>query len=235
MKKERAFSLRPQERLINLGVGGLRLIQRQDFFCPGEDSAWLAEFAEIAPHDRVLDMGCGNGAALFLIHAKAPAATLHGVEIMPACAELARRNVYLNNLDEPDKPDKAEAKSHGGIKIFCADIRSFAPPETKTLYDKIVCNPPYAAAGSGRQSPVAEKAAAIFQLHGGLRDFFAAARRLLKPDGKAFFVLPFANAEQAVSAAAACGLRLTKSQIRQGKRHSDKALSLLEFSPIIKK
>ncbi len=235
MKKEKAFRLRPQERLIDLGAGGLRLIQRQDFFCPGEDSALLAAFAEIEPRDRVLDMGCGNGAVLFLIHARAPAAELHGVEIMPACAELARRNIHLNNLADLDTPDMPDEKSHGGIKIFCADIRSFAPPKSNALYDKIVCNPPYAAAGSGRQSPVAEKAAAIFQLHGDLKDFFAAARRLLKPNGKAFFVLPQANAEQGISAAAACGLRLTKFQTHRGERHPDKALSLLEFSPAVRK
>ena len=212
--------LRAGERLDDLCAGGLKLIQRQDFFCLGEDSVLLADFAHISADDKVLELGCGNGGVLLLLHAKAPAAQLHGVEIMPACADLAKRNVRLNGLDKQ-------------IEIFCADARSFAPPTSnKALYDKydkIVCNPPYAPAGSGRLSPVAERSAAIFQLHGDLADFIKTSARLLKPEGRAFFVLPASSAEQGVEAAAGCGLKLIKSETRREKRRPGKAITLLEF------
>ena len=212
-----ALGLHPQERLVDLGVAGLRLIQRQDFFCPGEDSALLAAFAEISPADKVLELGCGNGSVLLLLYGKEPAATFHGVEIMPACASLAKRSVRLNNLEK-------------NIKIFCDDARSFAPPQSdNSLYDKIICNPPYKVAGSGRISPVAERAAAIFQLNGSAADFLQAAARLLKKGGKAFFVLPENSAKEAVKSAEAVGLHLQRLQTHTGKRQSGKAICLLEL------
>lgn len=211
------YCLRAGERLDQLGAGGLKLIQRQDFFCLGEDSVLLASFAAISGDDKVLELGCGNGGVLLLLHAKAPAACLHGVEIMPACADLAKRNVRLNGLEQQ-------------IKIFCDDARGFTPPPNdRKLYDKIICNPPYAPVGSGRLSPVAEKAAAIFQLHGGLADFFETSARLLKPEGRVFFVLPASSAEQGAEAAANCGLRLVQSKTYHEKRRSEKAVTLLEF------
>jgi ubiquinone/menaquinone biosynthesis C-methylase UbiE len=56
------------------------------FFTPFGEA--LVEFAQIQPHERVLDVGCGAGAAL--APASERAASAVGVELSPAMAERAR-------------------------------------------------------------------------------------------------------------------------------------------------
>ena len=50
------------ERIDEIGFGGLRLIQEDKSFCYGVDAVLLADYSKASPKDRVLDIGCGNGA-----------------------------------------------------------------------------------------------------------------------------------------------------------------------------
>ena len=51
-----------------------------------------------APGERVLDLGCGAGTAALCLAARVPGLELHGLELQPAYAELARRNAAANGL-----------------------------------------------------------------------------------------------------------------------------------------
>jgi tRNA1(Val) A37 N6-methylase TrmN6 len=62
----------------------------------GMDAVMLA--AAIGPGGRLLEAGCGAGAALFCVASRQPSAELVGVERDPAMADRARRGVTANSL-----------------------------------------------------------------------------------------------------------------------------------------
>ena len=53
--------LKQGERLDDLQLGGLGLIQDPDKFCFGVDAVLLSDFAKVRQGETVLDMGTGNG------------------------------------------------------------------------------------------------------------------------------------------------------------------------------
>ena len=58
----------------------VQLVQPARGYRAGLDAALLAAAVELAPGDRALEVGCGAGAALFQLAARAPAARLAGIE-----------------------------------------------------------------------------------------------------------------------------------------------------------
>ncbi|MFN3352747.1 MAG: methyltransferase, partial [Brevundimonas sp.] len=65
----------------------------------GMDAALLAAACEAGPGQRVIEAGCGAGAALCQIGARRPGVKLFGVERDPASAALAAENLDLNGLE----------------------------------------------------------------------------------------------------------------------------------------
>ena len=62
MTSNRGISLIKQgERLDDLQIAGLELIQDPEKFCFGVDAVFLSDFAKVKPGETVLDMGTGNG------------------------------------------------------------------------------------------------------------------------------------------------------------------------------
>lgn len=60
-KKMESNLLKQGERLDDLQLGGLGLIQDPDKFCFGVDAVLLSDFAKVRQGETVLDMGTGNG------------------------------------------------------------------------------------------------------------------------------------------------------------------------------
>lgn len=135
--------------------------QSDSCFPLGQDSLLLAAFATLRKGERVWDLGCGAGALLLLLAAREPDLTLSGVELSVADSDLARKNLAENKL---------------AGTILTGDIREvILPVGTASL---VVCNPPYFKAGSGASGGPARMEEA------GLRDWCAAAGRLLKNGGR---------------------------------------------------
>lgn len=131
--------LRPGERLDDLQWGGLRLIQRPDAFRFGTDSVLLADFAAPKRTDRAADLGCGTGAIATLMAAHCPGLRVDAVEIQPEIADMARRSVALNHMEEQ-------------ICVHEGDLRDCwraLGAQSRTL---VVCNPPYGRDGSALTS-----------------------------------------------------------------------------------
>lgn len=100
------------------------LYQRRDMFRMNTDTALLAHFMKIKKGERVLDIGCNNG-ALLLMAARFSPHHLYGIDIQEDACALALYNM-----------------KHAGIRnvsIQCGDVRS----TTLAKVDVIVCNPPY--------------------------------------------------------------------------------------------
>ncbi|MBQ8109142.1 MAG: tRNA1(Val) (adenine(37)-N6)-methyltransferase [Clostridia bacterium] len=131
--------LKPGERLDDLQLNGLKLIQRPDAFRFGTDSVLLADFAAPRKGDRAVDLGCGTGAVALLMAGHRDALTVQAVELQGDIADMARRSVALNRL---------EAR----IQVYNMDMRDAWRTLGAGRYSLAVCNPPYGRNGAALES-----------------------------------------------------------------------------------
>ena len=171
--------LYPDETLDALGYGDLQIIQPQQGFRFTIDPILLAGFAQSKAGETWLDLGCGSGVLPLLLARREAGLQITGVEIDPASAERARRNVVLNKLEKQ-------------IDIIQGDLRELRQTQVAQSCDVVITNPPYRRTESGRISFGAERAIARHELHGNLDDFLEASRFLLKNGGR-FYVIYLAE------------------------------------------
>jgi tRNA1(Val) A37 N6-methylase TrmN6 len=169
--------------------GRVRLVQSRRGFRFAVDAPLLADFVEIRPGDEVCELGTGNGAAAVFLSLKA-FRRLTAVEIQPALAALARRNVVLNRLE-------------GRVEVVEADLRSWTPGRR---FDVVFSNPPYLKARTGFLSASPEKSAAKHELSCDIRGVMKATAALLKPEGRAYFIFRAAREDDFRQAAGKSGL-----------------------------
>ena len=167
--------LKTNERIDDLQISGLRIIQDPKRFCFGMDAVLLSGFVKVPDGAEVLDMGTGTGILPLLLHAKTGAAHLTGLEIQPESADMARRSVAMNGLEE--KIDIVEGDIKEALNLF--KLSSF---------DVITCNPPYMTGGTGIVNPADAKAIARHEVLCTFRDIAAQAEKLLKTGGSLFIV-----------------------------------------------
>ncbi|MBQ3907317.1 MAG: methyltransferase, partial [Lachnospiraceae bacterium] len=122
--------LKEKERLDDLQLSGLKIIQDPERFCFGMDAVLLSGFVRARQGDQLLDLGTGTGILPLLLSAKTQCAHLTGLEIQEESADMARRSVALNHLEERISIVSGDLKEAGQI---------FAPAS----FDCITCNPPY--------------------------------------------------------------------------------------------
>ncbi|MCR4598226.1 MAG: tRNA1(Val) (adenine(37)-N6)-methyltransferase [Acetatifactor sp.] len=179
--------LKEKERLDDLQLSGLKIIQDPERFCFGMDAVLLSGFVRARQGNQLLDLGTGTGILPLLLSAKTQCAHLTGLEIQEESADMARRSVALNHLEERISIVSGDLKEAGQI---------FAPAS----FDCITCNPPYMIGRHGITNPDAPKAIARHEILCTFEDVAAAAAKLLKSGGKFFLVhRPFRLAELIVT------------------------------------
>ncbi len=162
------------ERLDRVGEH-IRLIQRPGGLCYGTDAFLLAAFVNrgerLKSHSsrRAAELGGGTGIISLLCASHGSFGSIDVFEIQPTYAEVIARNAAVNGLDSRIRP-------------ICRDIRELSPKEYGT-YDAVFSNPPYTRDGGGIQSRNDERRQACHEINGGVRDFCAAAARLLNHGG----------------------------------------------------
>ena len=177
------IELKDSERLDDLQRNGLKIIQDPERFCFGMDAVLLSGFANAKEGDRVLDLGTGTGIIPILMSAKTKARELIGLEIQEESADMARRSVRLNDLEDK-------------VKIVQGDIKEAGQIFDAASFDVVTSNPPYMINSHGLQNPDAPKAIARHEVCCSLEDVVAAAARCLKSGGKFYMVhRPFRLAE----------------------------------------
>lgn len=175
--------LKENERIDDLQRNGYRIIQNREKFCFGMDAVLLSGFASVKPGAEVLDMGTGTGIIPILLEAKSQASHFYALEIQPESADMARRSVSLNNLQNK-------------IEILTGDIKEAGSIFKAASFDLVTCNPPYMIGNHGITNPDAPKAIARHEILCTLEDVISNATRLLKPGGSFCMVhRPFRLAE----------------------------------------
>lgn len=167
--------LKENERIDDLQIHGFRLIQDPSTFCFGMDAVLLSDFAKVQKKERVLDMGCGNGVIPILLAAKSTSDKIVGLEIQEQMAQMARRSVHMNALDDR-------------VEIVCGDIKEAASVFGAASFDAITTNPPYMIADHGLQNPQQAKNIARHEVLCDLEDVISQAAKLLKPGGRFYMV-----------------------------------------------
>jgi tRNA1(Val) A37 N6-methylase TrmN6 len=110
--------------------GRLTLRQPRKGYRAGADAAMLAAAAEAGPGERLIEAGCGVGAALLQVAARCPAARLTGIERDPQAGALARDNIGLNGLD-------------GRVEVLPGDVGEGFPALDLRPFDAAMANPPF--------------------------------------------------------------------------------------------
>jgi tRNA1(Val) A37 N6-methylase TrmN6 len=152
----------------------LRIIQRTDGLTFGSDALLLAAFINRAGKSRALELGAGTGIISLLLATRKKIAHAECVEIQPAYASIAARNVSLNALDDT-------------VCVTQADIRDLAAYGKEGGYDIVYTNPPYMRTDCPACA-VPEKQLARHEVHGGIYDFTRAAHEKLRWGGRFFCV-----------------------------------------------
>ncbi len=159
----------------DLQLNGLKIIQKKKGFRFGIDAVLLSNYVKIEKNMKIIDLGTGTGIIPILLSAKTGAYHITGVEIQPEMAEMARRSVILNNLE--NRVDIIEGD-------FRKSIDMFGP----NSFDAVVVNPPYTKAGSGLLNPDDAKAVSRHEIFCTLEDIIKVSAGLLKHHGRFFMI-----------------------------------------------
>ncbi|SDD89758.1 tRNA1(Val) (adenine(37)-N6)-methyltransferase [Desulfuromonas thiophila] len=166
--------LAADETLDSVQDAGLRLIQPRQGYRFSFDPLVLCDFARLDGVQHLLDLGCGCGLMALLAARRQPALRVTAIEVQPAQADRARRNVCLNGLESQ-------------VRVVCGDVRQWAPTARQSC-DLVLCNPPFRPAQAGRQALDAERRAARHEQHGTLAELLSAAGQVLSHGGRCALV-----------------------------------------------
>ena len=170
------MDLKENERIDDLEYKGLKIIQNKEGFCFGIDSVLLSDFAKnIKNSAKVIDLGTGTGIINILLSGKTEAQELVGVEIQPEVAEMAKRSIKLNKLENR-------------IKIINDNILNLEKIYKKNYFDVVVTNPPYKKINTGVINNESKKQISRHEITASLRDFIHISAYLLKDFGEFYMV-----------------------------------------------
>lgn len=167
--------LKPDERIDDLERNGYKIIQSPNKFCFGMDAVLLSGYAEARCGEKVLDIGTGTGIIPILMEAKTAGEHFTGLEIQEESADMARRSVMLNGLEDK-------------IDIICGDIKeapTYFKPES---FDVVTSNPPYMIGTHGIKCDNEPMTIARHEVMCTLNDIIEQGSRLLKVRGRFYMV-----------------------------------------------
>lgn len=154
-------------------LGGiLQLFQPRAGYRAGVDPVLLAASIPARAGQTVLELGCGGGVASLALAKRVQGIAATGVEILPAYADLARRNAASNDLD---------------FEVICTDLRAMPMDLKQRQFDHVFANPPYydraksvPAQDAGREAGMGEAIS--------LADWVDIAARRCAPKGLVTFI-----------------------------------------------
>lgn len=171
------------ERLDELHRNGYFIIQNPARFCFGMDAVLLSGFAQARQGERVLDLGTGTGIIPILMEAKTKASDFFALEIQEESADMARRSVRYNHLEDK-------------IRIITGDMKDASKIFGASSFDIVTTNPPYMIGQHGISSACDAKAIARHEILCDLDDILRESAKVLRPNGRFYMVhRPFRLAE----------------------------------------
>jgi tRNA1(Val) A37 N6-methylase TrmN6 len=139
------------------------------------DPVLLAAAVPDAVQGRVLDLGCGAGAAMLCLARRREDLTVFGLERDSTLAQLARDNAAANEFGSR-------------VAVITGDL--LQPPQQLVIgsFNAVIANPPYLDPETATASPNQQKAAATVEGAADLADWARAAARFVRPQGHVVFI-----------------------------------------------
>ncbi|MBQ2938051.1 MAG: tRNA1(Val) (adenine(37)-N6)-methyltransferase [Clostridia bacterium] len=164
------IKLKENERIDDLGIKNLKIIQNKEGFCFGIDAVLLSNFAQnIKKDSKVLDLGTGTGIISILLCGKTQLKKITGIEVQEEVYDMACRSAKLNNLE-----DRFEIINENIFENNCFDV--------------IVTNPPYKKQNTGVINEDKKKIISRHEILADLEGFIKISSKMLKDKGEFYMV-----------------------------------------------
>ena len=157
------------ETLDNFLGGRIKLVQPSYGYRAGIDPIFLAASLHPKPHEKILDVGAGVGAASISLAVRCPHAKIFGLEVQSNLVQLALTNIEANQVQER-------------VEMINGDLLSAPSCIKLNSFDHIMTNPPYYEYNRTQSSPDPGKAQANTETV-DLGKWIKACLKMLKPKG----------------------------------------------------
>ncbi len=139
------------------------------------DPVFLAAAVPAEPHQLVLDVGCGSGAAMLCLAARVPHSRVVGLEMRRDLVRLAGDNVILNGLE-------------GRASVMIGDLLRPPPRLSPGAFDHVMANPPFNERGHTVPAATDEKSAATIEGEADLAAWVRFSLTMVRAKGTVTFV-----------------------------------------------
>ena len=166
--------LKENERIDDLELDGLGVIQSTEGYCFTSDSVLLANYIKAGPRDNCIELCAGCGVISIIMGYKRKPKSMTLVEIQESQADRAKRSFELNHMQ---------------AKVISGPLQNVYKQAGEYAFDVCFANPPYRA-NILDASKQREVAISTHEIELSLRELVEEAEKLLKFGGKFFVVYP---------------------------------------------
>lgn len=156
------------ERLDDMQYNNLHIIQHPKKYCFTTDAVLLANYIAPQKNGKMVDLCSGSGVIGMLAQSKAKLKDVVLVELQPRLADMSKRTVVANNLQN--------------IVVINQKLQGISKEIGFGAYDIVACNPPYKAQ-SKHVSEDEEIAICKHEIAVTLQEVVSEASKLLKLGG----------------------------------------------------
>ncbi len=223
--------LNKNEKVDDLNINGLRLIQNKEYFMFGIDSVLLASIVKSNSSSNIIvDFCTGSAVIPILLTTRVKYKKIIGIELQKEMYDLAIRNINLNNLKKDIDLLNNDIKEYKEILKYIKEN-----VDKSGNVDVIVCNPPYKEVGTGIINENNVKYIARHEEKCKLEDIFLASSKLLKTKGKLYLVHKPERLADLISIAREYNLEVKNITMLQPSLNKKPSLVLLEYVKDAKK
>lgn len=169
------IEIKESERIDYLDIKNYKIIQDKEGFCFGIDAVLLGNYVKGKEKDIVVDLGTGTGVIPLIVEGKQNVKKVYGIEIQEEVAEMAKRTITMNNLEEK-------------IEIMNIDLKNVTDYIGIETVDIVTSNPPYMSVKEGFQNENERKSISRHEIKCNIDEVCKAASRLLKFHGKFYMI-----------------------------------------------
>ena len=161
-----------EDRLLG---GRIQLRQPMDGYRAAIDPVFLAASVPAEPHQLVLDVGCGPGAAMLCLAVRVPHSRVVGVELQRDLVRLAGENVILNGLETR-------------VSVTIGNLLNPPPRLAPGAFDHVMANPPYNERGAATGATTTGKSAATIEGDADLAAWVRFSLAMVRAKGTVTFI-----------------------------------------------
>ena len=203
------------ETLDHFSNGTLQILQKKRGYRFSIDAILLSQFIHLQKNEKAIDLGTGCGILCLLLSKTTKANSFVGVEIQKGLADLARKNVFLNRLENR-------------ISIFHQNFKKLKEIFPPGSFDVVFSNPPYRKYLTGRVNPSREKAIARHEIKGTLDELVRVAAYLLPIKGRCYLIYSASRAIDLLVALRDHNLEPKKLQFVHPRKEEDAKFTQVE-------